>query len=325
MATKLSINDLWDPAQTEAMAKCIEGIESNGGEATDEQQQEAAKVLKVFVGFLQDELSEVKQIELVLPTLRKLSGSGLLDDTSKASAETAITFFGSWHPLLESVDKWSSLGTTNIDRKQHPNAKHMMKAVIANLKKLEEQRDRLASCSLSAVHTEVRNSVLKIQDEILGHESPILAEALSTLEPVAEGGEETGKKWTDQLSGDEEVTEEKVFAVVMKILIPMDGPAFSNKISRLEAALESWSSWHESFDKGCDEATEKAVETVIKQAKATKYQALMVHASVEHSENPMGLRRAIKKYRSAADASQAFFHPLVWQWSGVVSSLNARA
>jgi len=324
LAASVTKEVLWLESKREEIVACIECFEAHGAEAGAIQHAAGASVFRACVGLM--EIAPVEEIELVLPIVRLLQGSELLSAQDKDAAGTTLKFFGKWAPLAAAMTEWTNLGADTLARKASPGAKESIKKITANAQLVAEHEELLTRCAvLQLEHKKACKTMLDAEEEIMKDEEPKVAGAIADLEPCAGGGDAVGAKWTDGLPEDTALhTEELVFDVATKTLLEMDGANFTELLNQCEAAVKSYRSWHDCFDKTMDAAEDQRLSDLLMLAKATKYQALMLHASLANAGNPMALKRAIKKYRASVEPAKDWCNDIVWSWCSRIAGYAAK-
>jgi len=284
-------------------------------------------VMSATIQYSKVTAASYKDIENCLPIMQELLSNKMLVGESATKAESMVKVIEAWCPLQAAMASWQQLGTSVAARKAAPGSQQALQSLLVNMKKLQDNDALIAECQcFKAGFEQLKLDVAVIETSVLEEEMPQVQLALALVLPFAKGADTEAESWQDGLPSEPgEVTEEVVLELAKNTLLKMDGPACATKIDMLECARDVMKGWYELFGKSADEALMEKVKTTLQMAKATKYSALMVHAQGEFASNPVGFKRVMKKYRKSAEHCKSDIHPLLWAWSGRISSLKAQS
>lgn len=200
---------------------------------------------------------------------------------------------------MAEVAKWMDMASTNTARAGTAGGKIGVRGIMSQLRTLKEHEELLERMPEVKSHFEkLLDLVGTMREEILAPQRDAVETAVKALD-ATKGGLPDGSLWSDGLpTAEADITEEKLLELAEQTLLKMDGAKFSDDISVLERAWQSYMEWSEVMDQAVDPALQDCSDTRLQECKATKYTALMVHHRKKDT-NSIALRRNIRRFREA--------------------------
>jgi len=263
-----------------------------------------------------------------LPIIRDLveGAKQLLPPDFESEAAEISQALDNWDPLCKAIGQWQSAGKTDKERIADVSAQGIvttLKGLIdkASQSKLDEKKVRCLEGI--ARDTGVARSILqsaKQQVDIDCLESFNLA--MQALGDIAKGVA-GGSSWLDGLGEDSSL--EDVVGVAKETILKLDGKKFDSTIDEVTSALDAYKVWLEVLGSDLSAEILTRASDLLKEARATKYSALLVHASIEHKDAIPKLRRMVRKHRASIEEHKcaANVNKALLEWSARVSSLKA--
>lgn len=247
----------------------------------------------------------------------------MLKGASEASATDLVRVLSDHLELPADMLRWTSIGESDAARKTHDTAEVAMKQLMHRISSLREKKtlvDCILMVSLALASAEAL--VATAASAILPAENPLVAAAIGALAPVS-GGVPGGGDWRAELPGDADLTDELLLETA-KSIMALDGAKFSDDITKLERALAIYEKWAQILGAAVDSNLKTDAMHMLKECRALKYSALMVHSAMKDMKNPIAFCRNLRKYRENVISCSATAEvcPQLWAWSERLSSLR---
>ena len=252
-----------------------------------------------------------------------LPDSGCEEHMAKIkTAKDNIALFNDYRTLIEAVDSYISLGDVAEARVAKADSMLAMEAVLSAKNNLNESMQRLES-SAAHIDRDIYDPFLKSTEvHIKEYKALYISDAVSGLTPklhelkAIAGGGAAGKIWHEGIPKDQPWSALKEATAVS--LQNVDKTVLTDSIRNVAMAFKEIRSRHAVFGDTESEEVKDEVTKVIRLARITLIEYLMVSAIMASSlnmENGIEELKTCSQMLSGAKLTSVDIHPAVWESS----------